>query len=183
MLYLYAKAVHIIFVICWMVGLFYMPRLYIYHTEAKDKGKDAYAILHQQFTLMENRLWWVITTPAMYMAILSAMLMLYVNPGLLSMGWMHIKLLFVAGMVFYHFRTQRLMYKFRDQTSTLTSGRLRMWNEVATLFMFAIVFAVVLKSALNLVYGLVGLIGLAIVLMFLIKLYKNYRRRKGEKVD
>ncbi|MBL1408001.1 CopD family protein [Sphingobacterium faecale] len=183
MIYLYAKAVHIIFVICWMAGLFYMPRLFIYHTEAKGKGEIEYQILHNQFTLMENRLWWVITTPAMYIAIASALLMLYTSPGLLTLGWMHVKLLFVVGLVFYHFRTQRLMFALRDEKSTWTSHQLRLWNEVATILVFAIVFVVILKSAFNWIYGVVGILFLAILLMFLIKLYKKYRKSKGEHVD
>lgn len=182
MIYLYAKAVHIIFVICWMAGLFYMPRLFIYHTEAKDKGVEAYAILHKQFTIMENRLWWVITTPAMYVTIASALVMLYFNPTLLSMGWMQFKLAFVVGLIFYHFKSQQIMYRLRDEKSTWTSGQLRMWNEVSTIILFAIVFLVILKSTLNWIFGVLGLLGLAILLMVLIKLYKKYRQSKGEKV-
>lgn len=182
MIYLYAKAVHIIFVICWMAGLFYMPRLFIYHTEAKDKGVEAYAILHKQFTIMENRLWWVITTPAMYVTIASALVMLYFNPALLSMGWMQFKLAFVVGLIFYHFKSQQIMYRLRDEKSTWTSGQLRMWNEVSTIILFAIVFLVILKSTLNWIFGVLGLLGLAILLMVLIKLYKKYRQSKGEKV-
>ena len=183
MIYLYAKAVHIIFVICWMAGLFYMPRLFIYHTEAKGKGDVEYQILHKQFSLMENRLWWVITTPAMYIAIASALLMLYSTPGLLSLSWMHVKLLFVGGMVFYHFRTQKLMFSLRDEKSTWTSQQLRLWNEMATVLLFAIVFVVILKSALNWIYGVIGIVSLAILLMLLIKLYKAYRKSKGEQVN
>lgn len=183
MLYLYAKAVHIIFVICWMAGLFYMPRLFIYHTEAKGKTDSEYRVLHTQFSIMENRLWWIITTPAMYITVVSALLMLYVNPGLLSMGWMQMKLLFVGGMVFYHFKTQRIMSQLRDERSTWTSARLRMWNEVSTILLFAIVFVVVLKSALNWIFGVSGLLGLTVVLMLLVKAYKRYRKSKGEKVD
>jgi len=183
MIYLYAKAIHIIFVICWMAGLFYMPRLFIYHTEAKGKGLEAYAILHKQFVLMENRLWWVITTPAMVITILSALVMLYVNPVLLTLGWMQLKLVFVLGMVIYHFKSQQMMYKLRDENSTWTSGQLRMWNEVSTILLFAIVFLVILKSTLNWIFGVVGLLTLAITLMILIKVYKKYRRSKGEKVD
>lgn len=183
MIYLYAKAIHIIFVICWMAGLFYMPRLFIYHTEAKGKGLEAYAILHKQFVLMENRLWWVITTPAMVITILSALVMLYVNPVLLTLGWMQLKLVFVLGMVIYHFKSQQMMYKLRDENSTWTSGQLRMWNEVSTILLFAIVFLVILKSTLNWIFGVVGLLTLAITLMILFKVYKKYRRSKGEKVD
>jgi len=176
MLYLYAKAIHIIFVICWMAGLFYMPRLFIYHTEAKAKGAATYDVLHKQFVIMERRLWWVITTPAMYIAIASALVMLYTNPMLLKMGWMHVKLLFVAGMIFYHFISQRMMYRLRDEKLTWTSGQLRLWNEVSTILLFAIVFVIVLKSALNWIYGVLGLVILAVVLMLLIKLYKKYRK-------
>jgi putative membrane protein len=183
MLYLYAKAIHIIFVICWMAGLFYMPRLFVYHTEAKGRPGSEYQILHKQFSIMENRLWWVITTPSMYITVVSALLLLCINPGLLSMGWMQMKLFFVGGMVFYHFKTQHIMFQLRDERSTWTSARLRMWNEVSTILLFAIVFVVVLKSALNWVYGVLGLLGLTIALMLLVKAYKTYRRSKGEKVD
>lgn len=181
MVYLYAKAIHIIFVICWMAGLFYMPRLFIYHTEAKDKSKEAYTVLHKQFSIMENRLWWVITTPAMYITVFSALVMLYINPSLLNMGWMHVKLLFVAAMIAYHFISQRMMFNLRDEKSTLSSSKLRMWNEVSTVLLFSIVFTVVLKSALNWIYGVVGLIALAIVLMILIKAYKKYRTSREGK--
>lgn len=181
MIYLYAKAIHIIFVICWMAGLFYMPRLFIYHTEAKDQSKEAYTVLHKQFSIMENRLWWVITTPAMYITVFSALVMLYVNPSLLQMGWMHVKLLFVAAMIAYHFISQRMMFNLRDEKSTLSSSKLRIWNEVSTVLLFSIVFTVVLKSALNWIYGVVGLLSLAIVLMILIKAYKKYRTSREGK--
>lgn len=183
MIYLYAKSIHIIFVICWMAGLFYMPRLFVYHTEAKDKGATAYSILHPQFVIMENRLWWVITTPAMIITILSALVMLYYNAGLLTMGWMQLKLVFVAAMVVYHFKSQQIMYRLRAEKFSWTSAQLRMWNEVSTMLLFAIVFLVILKSTLNWIFGVVGLVGLAITLMLLIKVYKNYRKSKGEKVD
>jgi len=93
------------------------------------------------------------------------------------------KLLFVGGMIFYHFKTQYMMYQLRDGRSTWTSARLRMWNEVSTILLFAIVFVVVLKSALNWIFGVLGLLGLTVVLMLLIKAYKKYRKSKGEKVD
>ncbi|MFD1164544.1 protoporphyrinogen oxidase HemJ [Sphingobacterium daejeonense] len=183
MLYLYAKAIHIIFVICWMAGLFYMPRLFVYHTEAKQKTDIEYQVLHKQFVVMENRLWWVITTPAMYLTIASALVMLYVNPALLTAGWMQVKLCFVAALVLYHFKSQQIMHQLRDEKSTWTSTQLRMWNEVSTIILFAIVFLVILKSAFGWIFGVVGIVGLGIVLMILVKLYKKYRKAKGEQVD
>ncbi len=183
MVYLYAKAIHIIFVVCWMAGLFYMPRLFIYHTEAKSKSLEAYSVLHGQFSIMESRLWWVITTPAMVITIISALFMLHYNPTLLSLGWMQLKLVFVMGLVFYHFKTQQIMVKLRNEESRWTSNQLRLWNEVSTILLFAIVFLVVLKSTLNWIFGVIGLLSLAVILMILIKIYKRYRKSKGERVD
>lgn len=183
MVYLYAKAIHIIFVICWMAGLFYMPRLFVYHTEAKQKSEIEYQVLHKQFVIMENRLWWVITTPSMYLVLISALLMLYINPALLSTGWMQMKLGFVAALIAYHFTSQKIMYRLRDEKSNWTSMHLRMWNEVSTIILFAIVFLVILKSAIGWVFGVLGIFGLGILLMILVKLYKKYRKSKGEQVD
>lgn len=176
MIYLYAKAIHIIFVVCWMAGLFYMVRLFIYHTEARDKSAKEYQILHKQFMLMESRLWWVITTPSMYLTVLAGLIMLHQNPALLQAGWMHVKLTFVLGLIAYHFISERIMRRLREEKNNWTSGRLRIWNEVATLFLFAIVFMVVLKSAVSWIFGVVGLLLLSILLMMGIRLYKRFRK-------
>lgn len=177
MIYLYAKALHIIFMVCWMAGLFYMPRLFIYHTEAKQKSDIAYRVLHEQFVVMERRLWWVITTPAMYITVATALTMLYLSPGLLNQGWMHVKLTFVACLVFYHFKSQQIMKQLARGESVWTSSQLRLWNEVSTIILFAIVFLVIFRSAIDWIYGVLGLLGLAVLLMILIKLYKRYRSR------
>lgn len=175
MIYLYAKAIHIIFVICWMAGLFYMVRLFIYHTEAKERPEAEYAVLHRQFMLMESRLWWIITTPAMYLSVFAGVTMLYINSGLLTMGWMHVKLSFVLGLLVYHFICERTMHRLRSENSPWTSSGLRIWNEVATVLLFAIVFVAVLKSAIDWVYGVISLLLLSIMLMIAIKLYKKFR--------
>lgn len=175
MIYLYAKAIHIIFVICWMAGLFYMVRLFIYHTEAKSKTELEYDILHRQFMVMERKLWWIITTPSMYFAVLAGLTMLYVRPDLLRAPWMHVKLVFVLGLLLYHFVCQRIMVKLRHESSQWTSLNLRLWNELATVILFAIVFIVVLKTAISWIYGLVGLFVFLIMLMFAVKLYKKLR--------
>lgn len=175
MIYLYAKAIHIIFVICWMAGLFYMVRLFIYHTEAKQKSALEYDILHRQFMVMEKKLWWVITTPAMYLTVLAGLTMLSVSPALLQAPWMHVKLVFVLGLLGYHFACQRMMFRLQQERSKWTSTQLRLWNELATVLLFAIVFVVVLKSATHWAYGVVGLVLLAVMLMIAVKLYKRFR--------
>lgn len=142
-----------------------------------------YRVLHQQFVLMERRLWWVITTPAMVIALLAGILMLWLNSSLLLTGWMQVKLCFVAGLVIYHFLSQRMMYRLRDGRSHWTSTQLRLWNEISTVLLFAIVFLAVLKSTVGWVFGVLGIVGLGVILMVVVKLYKRYRKNKGEYVD
>ena len=177
MLYLYAKAIHIIFVICWMAGLFYMVRLFIYHTEAKQGPPQEYQVLHRQFMVMESKLWWIITTPSMYLAVLAGLVMLLEAPGLLQAGWLHVKLTFVLGLIAYHFVCQRIMYRLKAENSGWTSGRLRLWNELATVLLFAIVFVVVLKNTIDWIYGVLGLLLLALMLTVAVKCYKKFRQR------
>ncbi len=175
MIYLYAKAIHIIFVICWMAGLFYMVRLFIYHAEAKQKGELEYNILHRQFMIMESKLWWIITTPSMYLTVLAGLTMLYLSPALIHAPWMQVKLAFVLGLLIYHFICQRILFSLKTERNRWTSTQLRLWNELATVILFAIVFIVVLKSATNWIYGLVGLVLFSLMLMFAVKIYKRVR--------
>lgn len=183
MIYLYAKSIHIIFVICWMAGLFYIVRLFVYHAEAKQKSVSEYNVLHRQFQIMENRLWWVITTPSMYLTIIAGIVMLIINPALLQAPWMHVKLCFVLALILYHFKCQQIIKNLALEKNQWNSSRLRMWNEVSTIILFAIVFIVVLKSAVNWVFGLVGLVSLAVILMIAIKMYKRYREKKSAQKD
>lgn len=175
MIYLYAKAIHIIFVICWMAGLFYIVRLFIYHAEAKQKEEFEYRVLHDQFMIMESKLWWIITTPSMYLTVLAGVTMLYIAPSLLQTPWMQVKLVFVLGLLIYHFICQRILFKLKQESNKWSSMQLRLWNELATILLFAIVFVVVLKSATNWVYGLVGLVLFALMLMVAVKVYKRIR--------
>ncbi|MEY3678192.1 MAG: protoporphyrinogen oxidase HemJ [Bacteroidota bacterium] len=177
MAYLYLKSLHLIFVVSWMAGLFYIVRLFIYHTEANEKPADERAILQKQFVLMESKLWNIITTPAMLLAVLAGLGMLYLNPYLLEADWMLVKLSFVLGLLIYHFLCQRLMKQLKQGIFILSSTQLRIWNEVATIFLVAIVFTVVLKSAIDWIYGLIGLILFSILIMSAVKIYKYYRQR------
>lgn len=152
-----------------------MVRLFIYHTEAKQKSELEYGILHRQFMTMESKLWWVITTPAMYFSVLAGITMLYESPALLKAPWMHVKLVFVLGLLAYHFTCQRIMFRLKFEHNKWTSTQLRLWNELATVILFAIVFIVVLKSATNWIYGLVGLLLFSVMLMVAVKLYKRFR--------
>ncbi len=177
MTYLYLKSLHIIFVVSWMAGLFYIVRLFIYHTEANERPEAERLVLHRQFEVMEAKLWNIITTPAMLLAVLAGLGMIYLNPSLLAMDWMLVKLGFVLGLLVYHFLCQRIIGQLKNGIFHWTSTQLRVWNEVATIFLVAIVFTVVLKSAIDWIYGLIGLILFSIIIMSAVKIYKYYRHR------
>ncbi|TZF82104.1 protoporphyrinogen oxidase HemJ [Pedobacter sp. BS3] len=175
MLYLYLKSIHIIFVVSWMAGLFYIVRLFIYHTEANERPEQERLILQRQFGIMEKKLWNIITTPAMILTVLAGISMLYVNPALLKMPWMHVKLCFVVGLLAYHFKCQQIIKQLSQGIFKWSSTRLRVWNEVATIFLVAIVFVVILKNAVDWIYGLIGLILFSVIIMSAVKIYKYYR--------
>ena len=175
MVYLYLKAIHIIFVVSWMAGLFYIVRLFIYHVEANDRAESERITLQRQFEIMQHKLWYIITTPAMAISVLAGIAMIWVNPALLSMNWMLVKLAFVLGLLIYHFLCQNIMNKLKSGIFTWSSTQLRLWNELATIFLVAIVFTVILKSAVDWIYGLTGLIVFSAVIMSAVKIYKYYR--------
>lgn len=172
-MYLYIKALHIIFIVTWFSGMFYIVRLFIYNTEAAEKTGAERQILVDQFRIMTRRLWLGITWP-------SAILTLIFGPWIwILMGstpnWLVIKLVFVIILYLYHFsihiiyrEQQRGIYRFSSQ-------KLRIWNELATLLLFAIVFLASVKQAMSWVFGLAGILSLAMVLMLAIRIYKKMR--------
>ena len=171
------KALHIIFVVSWFAGLFYIVRLFIYHTEAQEKEDVAKKILSEQYQIMEKKLWWIITTPAMVLTVIFGTWMIYLNPGFLDQSWMHIKLSFVALLLVYHFVCQKIMNDLKNGVFKWKSNKLRIWNEVATLALVAIVFLVELQNNLDWIKGTLGFFGVAIGLMIAIKLYKKSRQK------
>ena len=177
-MYQYVLAIHIIFVVCWMAGLFYIVRLFIYHTEAQDKPEPDRKILSDQFEIMERKLWYIIAVPSMWIVLAAGLTMLFLAPAWLQQSWLQIKLCFVAGLVVYHFICQNKMKQMANGVFKWTSTQLRVWNEIATIFLFAIVFLAVLKNGISWIYGLVGLVVLAMILMVAVKMYKYYRMKK-----
>lgn len=174
MTYLYLKSLHIIFVVTWFAGLFYMVRLFIYTTEAHSKGEPDRSILLDQLLLMQKRLWTIISWPSAIITLIVGT-WLAIESGFWTQVWFHLKLLFVIGLFLYHLLCHKLYKQMKHGVFKYTSTQLRIWNEVATLFLFAIVFIVVLKSALSWIWGVGGLILIGILLMLGIKLYKKIR--------
>lgn len=182
MQYLYIKSLHIIFITTWFAGLFYIIRLFIYYKEAEEKPLIEKEILTQQYKLMIKRLWYIITWPSAILATLFAIWLLILQPVWLQESWMHIKLTFVFALFAYHWTCQILYNQIEKGYLKYSSFSLRIWNEVATIILFACVFLVVLKSTFDWIFGVVGIVGVSILLMLGIKLYKNIRKKnKWEK--
>ncbi|MEX8548233.1 MAG: protoporphyrinogen oxidase HemJ [Mucilaginibacter sp.] len=177
-MYLYLKAVHIIFVVSWMAGLFYVVRLFIYHTEAKERPEAEQKILFPQFEMMQRKLFNIITTPAMVLTLLAGIVMVYLQPAWLQQSWLQVKLGFVLGLIVYHFICQNMMQQLRKGIFKFTSTQLRIWNEVATILLFAIVFLAVLKNGVDWIYGLIGLLVFSLMIMSAVKIYKYYRLKR-----
>lgn len=178
MVYLYLKSLHIIFVVCWFAGLFYIVRLFVYYAETAKKPELEKNILRNQYKIMTQRLWNIITVPAAVLATAFGIWMLILNPPLLQMPWMHVKLFFVILLWLYHFKCQTFVKQIKSETLSKSSSFFRIWNEGATLILFSVVFLVILKSAFNWIFGVLGLLGLSVLLMLGIKLYKKIRTGK-----
>jgi putative membrane protein len=172
-LYLTAKAVHIVGFISWFGGLFYLVRLFVYHAEAGDKPEPERSILRTQLQTMQARLWKIITLPAMAITFAGGITMLaMIWPG---ERWLHYKFVWLALLVAYNFACGRILRQQAAGTSTWTSARLRVFNEGATLLMAAIVFLAVFRSSMSAIWGALGLLGLGIALMVGIRVYRRIR--------
>jgi len=175
--YQYIKALHLIFIITWFAGLFYVPRLFIYQIEANNKPSPQKEILEKQLKLMTKRLWFIITWPSAILATFFAILLLFLNPVLLSLSWMQIKLGFVVLLILYHLKTHQIFRQLQNDDLKYTSKFMRIWNEGSTIILFSVVFLAILKNSINWIFGVVGIIALAISLMLGIKLYKRIRNK------
>jgi putative membrane protein len=179
MMYLYLKALHLIFIVTWFAGLFYIVRLFVYHLEALEKTNDSTAELISQYTLMERRLWYGITWPSAAITLLLGTALLFQNPELLHAGFMHLKFFLLFLLFGYHSTCHYILVKLQNNASGLTSMQMRWWNEVATILLFAIVFVIVLKDALNGIFATIALLGLIAILTLGIVAYKRKRNRKN----
>lgn len=178
--YNYIKALHLIFVITWFAGLFYIPRLFIYQIEAFHKPSPEKEILGKQLKLMAKRLWFIITWPSAILATLFAVWLLILMPTWLQQSWMHVKLTFVLLLFIYHLKSHQIFKQLQRDEVKYTSKFMRVWNEGATLILFSIVFLVILRNSINWIFGVVGILALMILLMLGIKLYKSIRDKNPE---
>jgi protoporphyrinogen IX oxidase len=190
--YIYIKALHVIFVVTWFAALFYMPRLLIYHVEAAAKPEPDRTILSEQLKLMQRRLWKAIAWPSMILTWVFGLWMLVLNQMLASDGvqdnlllkpWFILKLVFVFMLSLYHFKTHFLFAKQQKDILEWNSFRLRLWNEIATVFLFAIIFLVIPKPTSGWVWGILGLILFIIAIFGAVAIYKANREKDVPKEE
>lgn len=179
MAYLWLKAFHIIGVVAWFAGLFYLVRLFIYHVEAADRPESERLVLQPQFALMERRLYGIITQPAMILTLGTAAGLLLVQPGWLRDWWLWAKTAIVGGLLLYHFLCARIMARLaRGDTGGWTGQRLRGLNEVPTLILIVVVLLVVFKNQLPVLGTGLVVLGTAALFGIAIRLYARGRRER-----
>jgi putative membrane protein len=175
------KSLHLIFVITWFVGLFNIVRLFVYQIEAAAKPSPEKEILQDQFKIMSYRLWYIITWPSAILASIFAFWMLFfteLGDAWLQMPWMHVKLGFVFLLYLYHLKCHQIFKQLQNNEVKYTGNSMRIWNEGATIILFAVVFLVILKNAVNWIYGVIGIILFSLLLMVGFKFYKRIREKQ-----
>jgi protoporphyrinogen IX oxidase len=172
----YLKAIHIIFIVTWFAGLFYLPRLFIYIVEAHEKSEPEKSILLEQLKPMASRLLFGITLPSAVITLIIGVLMLVKQPFWLELPYMHIKLALVFLLYGFHFSLHLIWTQLKNDVVKYSSTGLRIWNEMATLFLISIVFLIVVKTALSIAWGLAGLIAIIILILGGIMIYKKFRK-------
>lgn len=182
MAYSWFKAFHLIGIVVWFAGLFYLVRLFIYHVEANQEPEPAKTILKNQYQIMEKRLYNIITTPGMLVTVAMAIGLLSTEPEVLKQGWLHIKLLFVCLLVAYHHYCSRLMKQLAADECRWSGQQLRALNEAPTVMLLVIVLLAVFKNNLPTDITVWGVFGLIILMAVTIQLYAKKRRRDKEKL-
>ena len=175
---LYILALHIIFVVTWFAGLFYTVRLFVYHSEALRKAEPDRTILIKHFKKAEKRLWYGITWPSAIGTWAMGIMLVVMMYGWNIPGWLVVKWLFVILLSTYHLVCGRMLKSYLNDRARFSSMQMRIWNEVATVFLFTIVFIVILKDKIEWIYGVAGIILFALALFAGIRIYRKIRERK-----
>lgn len=139
MLFLWLKAFHLMAVVCWFAGLFYLPRLFVYHAMSEDQTS------RERFRVMERKLYRGIMTPAAIATVVFGLWMLHINPALLSTGWIKLKLALVMALIVYHGVCGYFLRRFSADNNTRSHVFFRVFNELPVIALIAIILLAVLK--------------------------------------
>ncbi len=182
MAYQWFKAFHIVGIVCWFAGMFYLPRLFVYHAEANEQPEPARSILKNQYQIMEKRLFSIIMTPAMVLTIAMAIGLVSTEPEVLREPWLHIKLAGVALLLIYHYLCLRIMKQFATDTCKMTGQQFRWFNEFPTVLFVIIVMLAVFKNNLPTSATAWGIFAMVIAMAAFIQLYARKRRLAKEQL-
>ena len=174
--YLWFKTLHIVGVVVWFAGLFYLVRLFIYHVEAAELEPTVKKAFEEQYTLMERRLANIITTPGMILAVSMAVGLLITQPSWLNQAWMQAKLALVAALIAYHIFCYRLMGQLNRGECRWSGRQLRALNELPTLFLVLVVMLVVFKNQFPTGAATWLIVGLVLFMAASIQFYARWRR-------
>ena len=177
MAYFWFKSFHVVGVVVWFAGLFYLVRLFVYHAEAAEKPEPARTILRDQYALMEKRLYRMICHPGAVLAISMGVAMLIAEPSFLAYGWLHAKLGLVALLAAYHVACGVWLAGLASGRNTWPASRFRLLNEAPTVLLVAIVLLAVFKNALPRDTATWLIAALVVGLVVAIQLYARLRRR------
>lgn len=172
MFYSIIKSLHIIFMVCWFAGLFYIVRLFVYLAELEQKPKEERLILSKQLNLMTKRLWYIITWPSAVLTILFGLKLLVMNSLLLKEPWMHVKLSFIILLCLYHLWCGYIRKQFDSSLNPLSSKRYRLLNELPTIVLISVVFLAVTKSTAILIPVLLTVLCFGLLAMIVSRLLK-----------
>lgn len=173
------KALHIIGFVAWFGGMFYLVRIFVYHTEAFDKPQPEQDVLRAQFSVMETKALNIICRPAMLITWVfgSLMIITYGMDWFKTNHWLHAKLLLVFILSGYSDYCGRIIKKLKIDKTGFSSFQFRLFNEVPTLFLIAIVLIAVFRNNLNYLYAILGIIIAGLVMYAIARIYKNKREQ------
>jgi putative membrane protein len=181
MAYLWFKSFHLVGVVAWFAGLFYLPRLFVYHAEANEQPEPARSILQQQYQIMEKRLYRLIMTPALVLTVTMAIAMLIAAPDLLKDTWLQVKLALVGGLIIYDHYCMRLMKQMARGEFRFTGQQFRWFNEVPTVFFVLIVLLAVFKNNFPTSAASWAIVAMIVAMAAIIQLYARKRRLDKER--
>jgi len=170
----YLIAIHIIFVVTWFSGLFYLCRLFVYQREANDKEEPERGILLDQFGIMSRRLLNGITWPSAVITLIIGSILVFQLPSV--QAWLWIKFAFLLALYAYHFSLHHIYKLHAKNIFRYSSTQLRLWNEIPTVLLVAIVSLAVVKQSSSWVYSSLGLMALVVLLYAATKVYKALRK-------
>lgn len=179
MLLLLLKALHIIGFVAWFAGLFYLVRMFVYHTEAYDKEQPEQDILRKQLHMMETKVYKIICTPGMILTWIcgTMMIMEYGMDWFRINSWLHVKLLLILLLSGYHHYCKTLIRKLENAKTGFSSFQFRLFNELPSLFLIAIVLLAVFRNKLNFLYAIIGILIAALLMYLIARVYKNNREK------